>query len=373
MVEWVAALQKIGSEKFKVKKNCIFDNFFFTLHYKITVSVLACCLVLTTCNLALGKPISCFLSSDHQSHKDMFEDHCLMGGTKTIYDSKSIPFKYLPYPGIVPGSGSAEAETKRQPWYKWTGLIFFVLSVAFYIPRYMWKLVEQGRLGALRQEMGYQTILTVEDRNTQRKKAVDWIINTRGRNKSVCLMFFLCEWLNVAISFSTALFLDHIFENQFTDYGFQNFQLLNLRQEVERFDPLDKIFPKVAKCDLKVFGQGGTIITVDGMCFLFLNHLNEPMFVILWFWVCALAAFTSLYLVIYRSSFFFKSIRSSLLHNACGPAKANDINIIAQHLGYCDWFLLRSLCLKMPPFLAYDLITDVAKALSKKKNITKIV
>lgn len=56
-----------------------------------------------------------------------------------------------------------------------------------------------------------------------------------------------------------------------------------------RHDPMDEVFPKVAKCTFHKYGASGTIERHDGLCVLPLNIFNEKIYIFLWFWyVCFL-------------------------------------------------------------------------------------
>ena len=47
-----------------------------------------------------------------------------------------------------------------------------------------------------------------------------------------------------------------------------------------RKDPLNSVFPKVAKCTFNKFGPSGTIEKFDGLCILSLNIINEKVNII---------------------------------------------------------------------------------------------
>ena len=54
-------------------------------------------------------------------------------------------------------------------------------------------------------------------------------------------------------------------------------------------NPMDSVFPKVAKCDFHQIGASGTEEKVDTMCVLPLNVVNEKMYYFLWLWYICLA------------------------------------------------------------------------------------
>ena len=280
MVDWVSPIVKIGSNAFAPKNKCVLDNVCFKFYYKATTAFLMMCVILLTGSLWVGKPISCMVSDP--SIKDMFENHCLMTGTTTIYASNSNQNwnKYMhsnPYPGILPGAALTEEgfEEHRHPWYKWTALILLMVAGAFYVPRLLWKIAEGVRLNALRQDMGGKKILNVVDRDQQRKLAVECFMQSRGKsNKLYCMTFFLLEWVNVGMALALMYLLNYIFKNQYLELGLENLKLLLLKDTVARYDPMEKLFPKVANCGMQYFGPSGTLVNINGLCFLYHNYLN---------------------------------------------------------------------------------------------------
>jgi len=374
MSEWVTSIIRTGSTAFSPKKHCVLDNFVFKLHYKVTSFLLVSCVFLLTGSLWVGKPISCIVSHEMVT-KDVFENHCLMTGAKTIYRTKSNPYKdnepILPYPGIVPitnveGTGYEE---KYHPLYKFTAMILFLGAVLFYFPHWIWKIAEGGRLNALRQEMGWRSLLSAEDKDEQLNLAVKHLLDSRGRtNLFYFLAFFSLEFVNLLISSGVLYGLNFVFENQFVEHGFENVYLPFLKQQVPRYDSMDKLFPKVAKCDMEIFGPTGTRQRVDGLCFLYHNYLNEIIFVLLWFWLAGVTILTALYLILFRSSYFIPRFRATFLHNMCPANCQKDIRSIATQLWFSDWFLLMALLAEIPPVIAYSVIKELASELRKKNR-----
>jgi hypothetical protein len=363
MVEWVSSIVKIGSNAFAPKNKCVLDNTCFKMYYKVTTSFLMMSVMLLTGSLWVGKPISCMVTDTGM--KEMFENHCLMTGTTTIYATSYNPdtTKYQfsnPYPGILPNAALTEEgyEERRHPWYKWTALMLFGLAGVFYLPRLLWKTAEGGRLNALRQDMGGKKLLSAEDRNKQRQLAVECFMQSRGKsNLFYCLAFFGLEFLNIAIACAVMFLLNLVFQNQFLEYGLENLNLLLLKHEFARYDAMEKIFPKV--------GPSGTVVASTGMCFLYHNYLNEFIFLFLWFGLFVVASATVLYITVTRGLSMFRSVRAAILHNKCTASKDFDIQLITRNLGYCDWFLLNNLLSQITPAIAHAVLQDIASEIRK--------
>ena len=65
----------------------------------------------------------------------------------------------------------------------------------------------------------------------------------------------------------------------------------------KRYDPLNSVFPKVAKCTFHQYGPSGTIQEVDGLCILSLNIINEKIYIMLWFWFVFLSTVSAIQMV----------------------------------------------------------------------------
>lgn len=80
-------------------------------------------------------------------------------------------------------------------------------------------------------------------------------------------------------SLSGRRFLGH----SFSRYGREVIEFS--QQEItSRDDPMDRVFPKVAKCTFHMSGASGSLETHDGLCVLPLNIFNEKIYIFLWFW-----------------------------------------------------------------------------------------
>ena len=82
-----------------------------------------------------------------------------------------------------------------------------------------------------------------------------------------------------------------------------------------RDDPLNRVFPKIAKCTFHKYGPGGTIEKFDGLCILSLNIINEKIYVLLWFWFVFLITVTAIQLIWRILSILSRGTREFILRN----------------------------------------------------------
>ena len=94
--------------------------------------------------------------------------------------------------------------------------------------------------------------------------------------------YVLCEVLNFVIVVTNIFLTDSFLGNEFTQYGVEVLSFINADDPETRIDPMNRVFPKVTKCDFRKIGPSGNIIRYDVMCVLALNILNEKIYVFLW-------------------------------------------------------------------------------------------
>ena len=75
--------------------------------------------------------------------------------------------------------------------------------------------------------------------------------------------------------------MDAFLDGEFIKYGWKVLKFTDTPQE-NRTDPMIEIFPRITKCDFHKVGPTGTIQTLDYMCILALNNLNEKIYIFLW-------------------------------------------------------------------------------------------
>lgn len=107
-------------------------------------------------------------------------------------------------------------------------------------------------------------------------------------NKMFANRLIFSEFLN-----ALNLFLQIYCTNAFLSGQFYNLGIDFLHDDFSgKMDVLDKVFPKVTKCNFYKYGASGSIQKHDAMCVMALNVINEKIFVVLWFWYWLLAIIT---------------------------------------------------------------------------------
>jgi len=321
---------------------CI-DNNVFRLHYKASLMIMMCACILVTSRQYIGDPIDCIAEGVPGGIMDTY---CW------IHSTFSIPEKWqgkqgIDHPHAGVGPINPNEEVKYHKYYQWVCFVLFFQAGLFYIPRYIWKYNEGGRLAMLVHDM-LLPIYVIE--KSQRQDRLSIIVKyfkiNRGKHGLYAAKFFLCEFLNLANVIGQMFFVDMFLGGEFSKYGMEAMTFTEMEAS-KRADPMAVVFPKVTKCTFHKYGPSGSIQTHDGLCVLPLNIINEKIYVFMWLWFVLLSSITAIFLLYRIAVLLGPGIRVALLQARTGRGvtreKIEDI-LEAPGLSYServgDFFLL---------------------------------
>ena len=339
---------------FKIDNVCI-DNKMFHLHYKATVIILMIFSVVVTCRQYIGDSIHCIFNdisldamdtlcwSRLKRHMDI---EVMQPGVDTqVNHSKSVMYKY----------------------YHWVCFILFLQAILFYVPRYLWKTWEGGRIKMLVQDLNNPFV--DKDRKTERKRLlVDYFVVNLHTQNYYAFRFFFCEVLNFVNVVGQFFFMDYLFDGEFGTYGFDVFRFVGMPPE-DSNDPMSRVFPKMAKCTVYKFGVSGSMQKNDGMCVLPLNIVNEKIYLFLWFWFVFLSALTGLWLVYRLVVIFIPKVRLYLLRGKYKIAHQKDVETINSWCKIGDWYLFYQMSKNMDMLMCREVISDLANKLEGRETM----
>jgi len=346
--------------------HCKIDNSVFRLHYKGTVLIMACASLLATTGQYIGDPIDCMVTD---IPGDMMDTYCW------IHSTFSVPTRWvgkqgvdIPHPGISPTADLEEGqEVKYHKWYQWVAFFLFLEVLFFYLPRYIWKSSENGKVKMLIGDLK-DPLLDDGAKESQINEIVKYFRLHRGTHSLYAMRFFAMEMINFVNVIGQIYFIDFFLDGEFLKYGTDVFHFTGLEHE-DRPDPMAVVFPKVTKCTFNKYGPSGTIEKKDGLCVLPQNIINEKMFIFIWFWLVFLAVVTGLYLIFRLSTFLSQQTRIGLIRIHGGTScRRSDVEAILEpaSLTYFeklgDWFLLQLICKNLNILLVNDLIRHLNKA-----------
>ena len=262
----VADFSKTGKE--------VIDNQIFRLHYQLTFAILLTGSAAITLTHFVVDPIQCNFEGVPAKFADTF---CWTHSTFTNPGNFSlVGVEPMPTDDIV---------VVHHNYYQWVSFALFAQAVAFYIPRYIWKLLAGGKVRMLLQDLPSMAFIKDPKKQTQIWNAVKYLRTHRKTFLSLQMKYIGCQVLNLANTVGQIFFINTFLGGQFLTYGVDIFRVSE--------DPMSVVFPKMAKCTFNNFAHSGTIEIKDGLCVLPLNSLNEKIYIFLWFWLIALAAVTA--------------------------------------------------------------------------------
>eukprot|EP00092_Neocalanus_flemingeri_P035835 GFUD01039015.1.p1 GENE.GFUD01039015.1~~GFUD01039015.1.p1 ORF type:complete len:398 (-),score=70.77 GFUD01039015.1:273-1466(-) len=354
-------------------KRCLIDNTTFQLHYKYTFGLLCIASLLTTAKQYFGDPIDCIVDGVPGS---VFKTYCWIHGTFTLpsqltgRQGRDFPHPGVgPYPSSDPGlvEVTEEGDEIRHAWYQWVVFVLGFQAILCYLPHFLWKSWEGGKLSLLLQNLDENTLDTEPETTKDRRSViVNYVLRNIRTHNLYVYKFIFCEFLNLVNIIGQMYLMDAFFGGQFTTYGSEVLSVTGMDME-KRVDPMAKVFPKMSKCTFHKYGPSGTIQNHDGLCILPINIINEKIYVFLWFWYLALITWTCVFFCFRVVTIVSKYSRYLVF---CGRSKSSnrgDVAIVMEKLWFGDWFILMQLCKNMNPMVFHDLVTDLRDRMDPKR------
>lgn len=345
----------------KLDQVCI-DNNIFRLHYKATVIILIAFSLLVTSRQYIGDPIDCIVD---EIPLNVMDTYCW------IYSTFTIPNRLTGVAGrdiAHPGVGSYvenEDEVKYHKYYQWVCFALFFQAILFYVPRYLWKTWEGGRIKMLVLDLNCP-IVNEECKKDRKKILVDYFIENLSRHNFYAFRFFICEALNFVNVIGQIYFMDFFLDGEFSTYGSDVLRFTELEPEM-RGDPMSRVFPKVTKCTFHKYGPSGSVQKFDGLCVLPLNIVNEKIYVFLWFWFIILSVLSGISLIYRVVVCLGPKVRLYLLRARSRLSKHEEIEQVAQKCQIGDWFVLYQLGKNIDPLIYTEIIKELSIELENKK------
>jgi len=357
-------------------KRCLIDNTTFRLHYQYTFGILCLASFLTTAKQYFGDPIDCIVDGVPES---VFETYCWIHGTFTLPSQLTgRQGRDNAHPGVGPYPSSFESDPNlvrvngygdeiRHAWYQWVVFVLAFQGVLCYLPHFLWKSWEGGRLAMLLQGLDQQSLDgSSEVTKDRRSVIVNYVVRNLRTHNLYVYKFIFCEFLNLVNIIGQMCLMDSFFGGQFSTYGSEVISITGQEME-DRIDPMAKVFPKMSKCTFHKYGPSGTIQNHDGLCILPINIINEKIYVFIWFWFLSLIVWTGIFFCFRAVTIFSRYSRYLVF---CGRAKSSnrgDIAMVMERLWFGDWFILMQLCKNMDPNIFHDLVSDLRDRLDPKR------
>lgn len=356
-----------GSVKGLLKLDVVcIDNNVFRLHYKATFVILVAFSLLVTSRQYIGDPIDCIVD---EIPLHVMDTYCWIYSTFTIPNRFGTVGKDLVAQGVANThiGRDEESDVKYHKYYQWVCFALFFQALCFYVPRYLWKTWEGGRIKMLVLDLNCP-VVSEDCKSDRRRLLVDYFATNLHSQNFYAFRFFFCEVLNFLNVIMQIYLVDWFLDGEFSSYGREVISFTEMEQE-QRIDPMSKVFPKVTKCTFHKYGASGTVQKFDGLCVLPLNIVNEKIYVFLWFWFWFLAGLSALSLIYRAAVVTGPKLRLILLRARSRLSSQDQIETISKRCQIGDWFILYQLGKNIDPLIYKQLIADLAKKFEGKENV----
>ncbi|XP_054161067.1 innexin inx2-like [Oppia nitens] len=354
--------QLFGSLKPYLKpSSCTIDNNVFRLHYRATVLILVGCSLMVTARQYFGDPIDCISKDDIPSN--LLDTYCWIHTTFSIENAwKKRVGDEVPYPGV--DKTTPNEKRVYHAYYQWVCFVLFFQAILFYVPRYLWKATEGGRMKNLILGLN-NPILDETSKNTNRALLVEYLYKNLNHHNTLFIMYSVMEVLNLLNVILQMIIMDRFLGGEFTNYGWDVINFTEWDWSV-RYDPMIKVFPRLTKCTFHRYGSSGDVQKHDAMCILPINIINEKIYIFLWFWFYFMAI-VSVIAVIYRAiTIVVPRVRFLATHSRCRVANRDALSHVISQASIGDWFLLDLLSKNLDSLNFKDLVKDFYSRLEGK-------
>lgn len=204
-----------------------------------------------------------------------------------------------------------------------------------------------------------------EVREKRLTSTVQYLMQTLGSYNGYFTRYIACELLNIAIVIINIFVTDKFLGGHFLSYGPRILAYMAGGYEPNRASPMTETFPKLTKCNFQLIGFSGTTQTVDNICVMSLNILNEKIYMVLWFWLVVLAGVSVLAFVWRVVMMSATALRVPMLHASARLSDVQDLEHVAEKVRLGDFFLLNLMANNMDGVAFRELLAELAKSLGK--------
>jgi len=339
----------------------VIDNMVFRLHYRITSAILFVCCILCTTSSLIGDPISCIADGGVPGH--VINTYCWITSTFTLPHQQGKPVgTHVAHPGV--GSFvEGDNETRYHSYYQWVPFMLFFQGLLFYVPHWIWKNWEEGKVRMISDGIRGSMIGTKDDRRDRQNRLVQYMLDTLHLHNTYAAGYFFCEALNFINVVGNIFFVDVFLGGAFLKYGTEVVRYSGMNQE-NRTDPMIAVFPRVTKCTFHKFGPSGTIQKHDALCVLALNILNEKIYIFLWFWFIFLSVLSGLALLYSTVIVVLPSIRETILKRRFRFGTPAGVSTVVDKTQVGDFLLLHLLGQNMNIMVFGEILDELSRRLN---------
>lgn len=351
------------------------DSNIFRLHHSLTVILLLSACVVVTTKIYFGDPIDCSKSDTipsinkfcwiHATYTHPTDSTIETQIDPTVIGTRIVPtgltmeemFRLqFPYHGIH-GNGNQLKNAKYHHYYQWVCYVLLIQAVLFYVPRFIWRFCEGGRIQSLATDIEDGHLLPGKDRVGKKRQLVRYLTMSRGFHDWYAMAYFGCELLALTNVIGQMFILDVYFDGQFLNYGIEVIQYLASNETQFKTNPMDIVFPKMTKCKYYRFGESGEVDIYNVLCLLPINIINEKIYFFCWLWYMFLFFITGIMVMYHTMVIALPTLRVHLLMIRFHLTK-EDASEIINRTSIGDWFLIYLLGKNIDPVLFKEIMIE---------------
>ncbi|XP_030749888.1 innexin inx3 [Sitophilus oryzae] len=338
------------------------DNIVFRAHYRVTSAILFLSCIIVTANNLIGDPIQCINDRGVPGH--VINTYCWITYTFTLpHEQGKIVGTEVAHPGL----GNENQEKTYHSYYQWVPFVLFFQGVVFYVPHWLWKNWEEGKIRMISGGLRGALVGEKAEREQRQNRLVQYLIETMHQHNTYAFGYFLCEALNFINVIVNIVLTDKFLGGAFMSYGTDVVRFSNMNQE-NRTDPMVAVFPRVTKCTFHKFGPSGSIQKHDALCVLALNILNEKIYIFLWFWFIILAILSGLAIVYSAAVILLPSTRETILKRRFRFGAPNAVDTIIRKTQVGDFLLLHLLGQNMNLLVFGEILDEFVRRMNFGSN-----
>lgn len=354
--------------EFLVVKSIDSTNTIWRLHSRVTVYLLVFFTILLSARSYFGDPIECISTASHAVQSSL-HSFCWTLGTFISRDPNFVESTW-DFTEIGAKMGHIPKEDRLyQKYYQWVPFLLAIQAFLFSFPKHLWRFCEGGRL----EELCNNLTSTLQPGAWTRKRKYRTLLyltqECRQRHTKYALIFVGCEILNFCVVVLNMLLMNFIFGGFWTSYQPAVQALVSLDMNSwTSYNSL--VFPKLAKCDFSYIGPSGSKQTMDALCLLPQNIVNEKIFAFLWLWFIVLAIVSGVQLCYRLVQLCCRTVRFKLLFNLLDPISYRRLKRVVREVGIGYWFLLYQMARNINEGVMREIIRDLSR-IDQDINLSK--
>lgn len=166
------------------------DNIVFSLHYEASVIILVAFALFVTRNQYIGNPIDCMIDEIPRS---IIDTYCWIYGTYIVSSKINGEIgRDVIHPGVTNVINGEKGDIKYYSYYQWIGFVLLIQALLFYIPYYVWKTWEGGRIKMLSVNLNLP-ILEAEYRRERKSAVINYLYENLHHHNVYLFRFVFCE------------------------------------------------------------------------------------------------------------------------------------------------------------------------------------